>query len=211
MKPINSLITKEQLEHLLNGGEMIYFVVDIDIEQMEIECDNCGGINESSESYCEHCNSEIFIDYIDLLSPIQPDTKYYLQKEFQTAKNLREVQCQPLIEDVKPILYKQYQMTSNKYNREWAEFTIWESASSMTEEEARHFFEFDVEIKRIKDVHTAREMENILGTRYITKSGDICIEDFDKLIDKFNSQHNNLHPNQPYESNPYIIIVKVKR
>ncbi len=60
----------------------------------------------------------------------------------------------------------------------------------------------DIKIVRVKDINTAREMENILGTNFISKSGHICIEEFNILIERFN---------ELYHDNDYVFLIEVSR
>lgn len=160
MQPLNQ-ITKEQQDHLLNGGEMIYFVL-YNIKEISIGSDgtpwNIVVLKEDAEMIEYMNKTHFFANY----SSIQPNTKYYLQEEFSETSD-----------------YIYY----GKGAKEPSPLK-WKPSEEMQPHQARHFFEFDVEIKRIQDL--------------VAFDGD-CIDYVNSLSEK------------EYEDNNYIIVAKVKR
>jgi hypothetical protein len=103
----------------------------------------------------------------------------------------------------------------------------WQSAKYMQEHQSRIKFKvLSIEVKRVQDIQTAREMESILGTKYITKSEDIDIESFGNLIETLKAEFDTSVIQQElehfaefnekiilprYKDNPFVFIVEIER
>jgi len=68
----------------------------------------------------------------------------------------------------------------------------------------------ELELTRVREIHTARKIEAVLGTNYMNNGGTITIEDFDVLIKEFKEAYNKqmleTGSDRTYEDNDYIFL-----
>lgn len=201
MKTKSLPITQQTAKALKGGADTI--LVPIDVKQVQDKI-NTYRFDFNYDDFIEELKKKLGGEYIshsfkkviNEFLPLQVGDKFFCQEEFLEANICNETLVWYKSEwDIKEAILH----PSKK----------WQPASEMTEAQSRFNREVvAIEIKRVQDINTAREMESVLGTKYINKGGSICIEDFDLLIDKF---YNCLKSqNIDYDSNPYVALYKIK-
>jgi hypothetical protein len=121
-------------------------------------------------------------EFISNFSPIQPNQKYFYESKIKICDECCE---------------RQGDGYSDCYCGE----------GKIIAKNSKRFFEFEVEIKRVQDLKN-NEIFNITdwddeGYKRLISWNDILEIDFIEY-------HNKLHPAHPYETNPYIFLIKVK-
>ncbi len=208
--------TKEQIEARENGATQ--FIVPISETQI--------GFRQKYIAECMHCEEETIHShfsearficlkcgkkeikvlghnerhlkiYKHFIAPLQKGDEFFIQEEF--AELLGDIDDI----DSETIYYRNDGEINDCMDSDYQPIaTPWQPASQMQEHQSRHKDTcLGIEVKRVQDIHTAREMENILGTKFISKSGHICMEDFDILIAKFN---------ELYKSYDYTFLITCK-
>jgi len=117
---------------------------------------------------------------------LQIGDNFFIQEDFLTYSNKSCLTYNPKLELSEGIKYRNDAL-DNGVDYPFDLDYVWKDASQMTLNQSRYKGTVvDIKFKNAKDIKTAREMEAILGTNYITSSGHIGIEEFSLLIDNFN-------------------------
>lgn len=140
---------------------------------------------------------ENFIDKVERIGkiPLQIGQEYFVQEEFcfKTFNNFKWIIFQD--EQWKRYEDKDFKVTDKI-----------QDSSQMQEHQSRipSLIPLEIEVKRVYDIQDY-EISNILGEEYTKWISGLLMQNA-----RFYESYNKQYPNQPYEENPYVFIIKVK-